>query len=91
MMPEIMVGETWQSQLATCSAKTNFHITDARILEKFRQVLDAGISTRQSATDNCVLRRFIPVVGDLPKIQIGIIADSKRADFGFEITEATFR
>ena len=72
-------------------AVTNFNITNARILEKFRQVLDAGISTRQRATGDRVLRRFIPVLSDLPKIQIGIITDSKRADFGFEITEPTFR
>ena len=35
-----------------------------------------------------MLCRLIPVLGDLFKIQVGIVADSERADFPLEIAQA---
>ena len=36
-----------------------------------------------------MLCRLIPIPGDLFKVQVGIIADSERADFGSEFAQAS--
>src|SRR5438046_2513805 len=69
-------------------AVTYVDIADARVLEECRQVLDAGISARQCPAGDGMLCRLIPVLGDLFKIQVGIVADSERADFRLEIAQA---
>ncbi len=35
-----------------------------------------------------MLCRLIPILGDLFKVQVGIIADPERADFSFQIPQA---